>query len=61
MEKIFLNSSLNFTGYLSNLEKLTIASNQLITLPTSIGRLESLKYLSIAENNLDEIPADIGR
>lgn len=42
------------------MERLALATNQLIALPTSIGRLESLKYFSVAENNLDEIPADIG-
>lgn len=48
-------------GLLSNLEELSLASNNLSTLPDSIGQLKNLKELSLASNNLHTLPDSIGQ
>jgi len=52
--------NLLFLGFLRDLQKLILASNQLTSLPRAIGHLSSLNYLSIGENNLNSIPEEIG-
>lgn len=49
-----------FVGYLSDLQKLIIQSNQLTSLPRAIGRLSNLTLLNIGENNLSSLPEEIG-
>lgn len=46
-------------GLLSNLEELSLDSNNLSTLPDSIGQLKKLKELSLDYNNFKEIPSGI--
>lgn len=47
-------------GYLCELQKLIIQSNQLTSLPRAIGRLSNLTLLNIGENNLASLPEEIG-
>lgn len=48
------------SGFLRELQKLIVQSNQLTSLPRAIGHLSKLTYLSVGENNLGFIPEEIG-
>jgi leucine-rich repeat protein SHOC2 len=50
----------NVAGALRELQRLVVQSNQLTSLPRSIGMLKNLQYLGAGENNLTSIPPDIG-
>lgn len=50
-----------FLGYLSDLKKLIVQSNQLTSLPRAIGHLSNLTVLNVGENNLTSLPGEIGK
>jgi leucine-rich repeat protein SHOC2 len=50
-----------YLGYLRELTRLIVASNQLTQLPRSIGSLSNLTHLNVGENNLSLLPEDIGQ
>jgi len=52
--------ALYLIGFLRELQKLIVQSNQLASLPRAIGHLARLTYLSVGENNLSFIPEEIG-
>lgn len=46
---------------MDGLEKLNVAQNKLIKLPSPIGSLSSLADLDISYNEIRELPADFGK
>lgn len=48
-------------GLLTDLEVLSLATNQLTRLPADIGQLAKLKELCVSENRLVELPPQIGQ
>ena len=48
-------------GYLTNLEVLDLAENDLTSIPPEIGQLVNLTKLDLFGNNLTVIPAEIGQ